>query len=113
MANDDWTDKAAEAAARAAQRRETGGASAPAGGVHAPADVTIPGTREGRIPGREAGADANAPRAEPEQRIPGHRDEPEISPPVRGASAEEAPELLGERSDYPVLYGEDPGDIGS
>jgi hypothetical protein len=53
------------------------------------------------------------PRTEPEQRIPGHRDEPEISPPVRrGASAEEAPELLGERSDQPVLYGEDPGDIG-
>jgi hypothetical protein len=113
MANNAWTDEAAEAAARAAERRDTGGASVPAGGAHAPADVTIPGTpeQEGRTPGRQAGTDEAAPprpRAEPQ--VPGrHGDEPDPSP-VRGASAEGAPEPLGERSDY--LYGEDPGDIG-
>ncbi len=116
MANNEWTDSAADAAARAAQRRETGGASVPAGGAHAPADVTIPGRpeQEGRTPGREVGGDVNAPpRAEPEQQVPGRRGAaPEISPPVREPSPEEAPELLGERSDYPLLYGEDPGDIG-
>lgn len=115
MANDEWTDRAADAAARAAQRRETGGASVPAGGSHAPADVTIPGTREqeGRVPGRETGADVNVPpRAEPEGEIPGRRSaEPEVTP-ASGPSAEEAPELLGERSDYPIQYGEDPGDVG-
>lgn len=106
MANDEWTDAAADSAARAAQRRETGGASVPAGGAHAPADVTIPGTpdHEGRTPGREASSDVNAPpRPGAEPQVPGRRgDEPETSP-VRGAS-EEAPE--------PILYGEDPGDIG-
>lgn len=115
MANNEWTDKAADAAARAAQRRETGGASVPAGGAHDPGDVTIAGAPEqaGRTRGRQAGTELEAPRAEPERQVPGQRgDEPESGVPVRGASPEEAPELLGERSDYPILYGEDPGDIG-
>jgi hypothetical protein len=116
MANNEWTDSAADAAARAAQRRETGGASVPAGGAHAPADVMIPGRpeQEGRTPGREVDADVSAPpRTEPEQQVPGRRGAaPEIPPPVGEPSPEEAPELLGERSDYPLLYGEDPGDIG-
>jgi hypothetical protein len=115
MANNEWTDAAADSAARAAQRRETGGASLPAGGAHAPADVTIPGTpeHEGRTPGREASSDVNAPpRPGAESQVPGRRgDEPGETSPVRGAS-EQAPALLGERSDYPILYGEDPGDIG-
>lgn len=114
MTSDEWTGAAADSAARAAQRRETGGASVPAGGAHAPADVTVPGAREheGRTPGREAGSDVTSPRPEAEPQVPGRRgDEPETSP-ARGAAGEEAPELLGEPSDYPILYGEDPGDIG-
>ncbi|HSD21756.1 MAG TPA: hypothetical protein VLC54_17030 [Anaeromyxobacter sp.] len=112
MANNEWTDEAAAAAARAAQRREAGGASVPAGGVHAPADVSIPGTpeHEGRTPGREEGTGSNAPPRPGV--VPGRRgDEPDISPP-RGTSAEEVPELHGEPPDHPILYGEDPGDIG-
>jgi len=115
MANNEWTDSAADSAARAAVRRETGGASVPAGGAHAPADVTIPGTpeQEGRTPGRDAGAGVDAPRPDIERQVPGtHGDEPEISPPARSASPDAAPERLGEPSDYPILYGEDPGDIG-
>ncbi len=114
MANNERTDSAADSAARAAARRETGGASVPAGGAHAPADVSIPGApeQEGRTPGREAGENVGAPRTDVERQVPGrHGDEPETAP-ARGASPEKAPDLLGERSDYPVLYGEDPGDIG-
>lgn len=138
MANDQWTesggswsDSAANAARRAAERREAGGSTeVQPGGPSAPAEVTIPGEREGRItPGREASPDVGVPRPEPEREIPGHtEDEPgtEIAPPrhgssaatdppiVRGTSPEEAPELLGESSDYPIPFGfgEDPGDLG-
>jgi hypothetical protein len=138
MANDQWTqsgggwtDSAANAARRAAERRETGGsADVQPGGPGAPAEVTIPGQREqeARTPGREATPDVGVPSPEPEREIPGHtRGEPdteipaplhgaaeddEPEPRVSGPTAEEAPELLGERSDYPTLYGEDPGDIG-
>lgn len=115
MANDEWTDEAADPAAQASQRRESGETSVPAGGARAPADVTTPGTleQEGRAPGRQAGSDVNAPpRPGTGPQAPGpHGDEPESSP-ARSASAEKAPEPLGEGSDYPILYGEDPGVIG-
>ncbi len=140
MANDrwtesggSWTDSAADAARRAAERRETGGsADVPPGGPNAPAEVTIPGKREqeARTPGREATPDVGVPSPEPEREVPGHTQgepSPEIPAPLRGdaddeararlaggPTPEEAPELLGERSDYPVVwgYGEDPGDVG-
>lgn len=115
MPNDEWTDEAADPAAQAAQRSGSRGTSVHAGGARGPADVTTPGTldEEGRTPGRQAGSDVNAPPrpgAGPQARGP-HADEPDSSP-VRSASAEKAPEPLGEGSDYPILYGEDPGVIG-
>jgi hypothetical protein len=114
MANDEWTDGAADAAARAAARRETGGASVAAGGKHAPGEVTIPGRpeEEAVTPGRGARTDVAVPRSDPETEVPGRRtgdadeEERRFAP-----TPEEAPELLGERSDYPILYGEDPGDV--
>jgi hypothetical protein len=120
-------DTAASSARRAAKRREaSGSADVRPGGPGAPAEVTIPGQREARTPGHEASPDVDVPRPEPELEIPGrNRGEPdtEIAPPMHGAeedrpavvsgpSPEEAPELLGERSDYPLRFGEDPGDLG-
>ncbi|GAO02746.1 hypothetical protein PSR1_01619 [Anaeromyxobacter sp. PSR-1] len=83
MAENEWTDGAADRAREAAERRETGGASVPAGGAKGPGDLRVP-----------------AERREPPQEAP---DEPPrragvVPPPER----EEAPELLGEQSDYPI-----------
>lgn len=68
MAENEWTDEAADRARRAAERRETGGASVPAGGAKGPAEPE---------PERRAGV-------------------------VPAPDREEAPELLGEQSDYPI-----------
>lgn len=110
MANHEWNDQAADEAG------QTGGASVPAGGKHAPAEVTVPGAPEDEAltPGRGARTDVGVPRSDPETHVPGRgAGEPGTDEPARGTSPtpEEAPELLGEQSDYPVLYGEDPGDV--
>ncbi len=125
---DEGTGRATNAARRAAERETGGSADVQPGGPSAPAEVTIPGRREqeARTPGREASPDVGVPRPEPEHEVPGHtHGEPdtELPPPSRraeepgegpargGRSPEETPEL-GERSEYPLQYGEDPGDIG-
>jgi hypothetical protein len=74
-------DDAASSAREAAERRETGGASEPAGG-----------SRDARDPR------VTEPDEEVVRRTPGSVPEPE---------REEAPELLGERSDYPIPRGDD------
>ena len=76
MANpSEWTDQASDAARQAAEQRETGGASVPAGGTGGPGDL-------------------RAPAEEPEPAVRGGE--------IRNPDPEEVPELLGERSDYPL-----------
>jgi hypothetical protein len=75
-------DDAASSAREAAERRETGGASEPAGGSRDARDPRV----------------ATEPDEEVVRRTPGSVPEPE---------REEAPELLGERSDYPIPRGDD------
>jgi hypothetical protein len=81
MANE-WKGEAADAARQAAARRETGGAKGPG-------DLRAPGTS-----GKSAAE-------EPEERRSGVVPEPE---------PEDVPELLGERSDYPISRGDDDGE---
>jgi hypothetical protein len=90
MATNEWKDRAADAARQAAERRETGGGSGAAGGAKGPGDTRVPGLPE-QSPEQAQDRVAGAPG----DRMP--RDGPE---------PEEVPELLGERSDYPVPRGE-------
>jgi hypothetical protein len=86
MATNEWTDQTADAARQAAERREAGGASVAAGGPRGPGDVRVPGVPE-QAPDRASGT--------PGDRVP-----------RQGPDPEEVPELLGERSDYPIPRGE-------
>ncbi|WP_041453705.1 hypothetical protein [Anaeromyxobacter dehalogenans] len=90
MAENEWTDEAADRAREAAERRETGGASVPAGGAKGPGDLRVPGERRepDDVPPRRAGV-------------------------VPAPEREEAPELLGEQSDYPSSRPDPDRDPGS
>lgn len=75
MAENEWTDEAADRARQAAERRETG----EAGGTKGPGALRVP-------------AERREPAEGPERRAG-------VVPPP---DSEEAPELLGEQSDYPI-----------
>jgi len=89
------------------------GPEIPTGGIHAPADVPIPGDHPG-VPGRTAEPDIRVPHPEAEPEVPGRVPDPEIPAPeempspTRHAKGEPgAPEMLGEPSDYPIPRGSD------
>jgi hypothetical protein len=108
MPDNEWTDLAAQHAAREAERRETHEETpAPPGGPSAPAEVVVPGRpeQEVRTPGREATPDVGTPRTDPERRVPGHTEQEPAGPEIPAPEGTEETELLGERTDYPLPYG--------